>query len=183
MTPSPVTVEECTTQVGPAVPTSRDFLEMFSHFFTGEIIDLLVRETNRYAAEVRAATSSPWETNATEIRAYLGFHILMGINCLPEIRDYWSRDQKLHYAPITSRIPRDRFEELSMYFHFVDNSTLPSRDEPQYHRLQKVLPVISAQRERFLSCYRPHTQNSVDEAMIPYKVKLYIVYTYMFMYI
>ena len=103
-----------------------------------------------------------------EIRAYLGFHILMGINCLPEIRDYWSMDQKLHYSPIASCIARNHFE-ISRYFHFVDNSALPSRDEPGYHRLQKVLPVISALRERFLCCFRSHPQNTIDEAMIPYK--------------
>ena len=41
---------------------------------------------------------------------YLGFIIFMGINRLPEIRDYWARDEKLHN---TSRITSDRFEERS----------------------------------------------------------------------
>ena len=129
-------------------------------------------ETNRFAAQTLSNTTT-WETNAAEMKAYLGFHILMGINRLPEIRDYWARDAKLHYSPIASRISRDRFEEISRYLHFVDNTTLPSWDEPGYHRLQKVPPVVTALRERFLRCYNPHPQNSIDEAMIPYKGNIY----------
>ena len=47
---------------------------------------------------VNATTT--WSTTSDEIRAYIGFHILMGINRLPEIRDYWVKDEKLHYTPI-----------------------------------------------------------------------------------
>lgn len=171
MTPSPVNVAPCSAPVGPTVPISRDPLEMFSHYFDNDIIDLVVRETNRFAA--LANTGTTWETGAEEIRAYLGFHILMGINRLPEIRDYWARDPKMHYSPIASKISRKRFEEISRYLHFVDNAALPPRDEPGYHRLQKVLPLITALRERFKTTYNPHVQNSIDEAMIPFKGTIY----------
>ena len=67
-----------------------------------------------------------WETDANEIRAYMGFMILMGINKLPEIRDYWSVDPTFRYAPIADRITRDRFEEITRYLHFIDNDSLPS---------------------------------------------------------
>ena len=144
---------------------------MFSHFFDDEILNVIVRETNLFAEQSLATTNSntTWETNMSEIKAYLGFMILMGINRLPEIREYWARDEKLHNSFIPSRITRDRFEELSRYLHFVDNNSLPSRNQPGYHRLQKVLPIISAMKELFLSKYNPHPQNSVDEAMIPFK--------------
>ena len=165
MTPSPVSVVPCTAPVGPTVTTSRDPLEMFSHYFDDDIIGLVVRETNTFAAQTLGDTTT-WETNAAEIKAYLGFQLLMGINRLSEIRDYWARDAKLHYSPIASHISRDR---LSRYLHFVDNSALPSRDEPGFHQLQKVLPVVTALKERFVRCYNPHPQNSIDEAMIPYK--------------
>ena len=97
--------------------------------------------------------------------------IVMGVNRLPEIRDYWAWDEKLNNTFISSRITRDRFEEITRYLHFVDNNTLPLRDEPGYHRLQKVAPIITLMKERFLGCYNPHPQNSIDEAMIPFKGK------------
>ena len=107
-----------------------------------------------------------------EIKAYFGFMVVMGVNRLPEIRDYWASDEKLHNTFIASRITRDRFEEITRYLHFIDNTGLPLRDEPGFHRLQKVLPMITVMKDRFLMNYSPHPQNSIDEAMIPFKGKI-----------
>jgi hypothetical protein len=93
-------------------------------------------------------------------RAYMGFMILMGINRLPEIRDYWSTDKNFRYAPIADRITRDRFEDNTRYLHFADNDKLPARGEDGFSRLQKVDPVISALKQRFKSAYYP-TPSSV----------------------
>ena len=171
MTPTYISVESCTVPVGPLVSSSRDPLEMLSHFFTHDILSLIVSETNRFAAQCLAAANSTatWETNLNEIKAYLGFMVVMGVNRLPEIRDYWSVDSKLNNAFISSRITRKCFEEISQYLHFVDNTALPLRDEPGFHRLQKVMPIITAMREKFEGNYNPHPQNSIDEAMIPFK--------------
>lgn len=111
------------------------------------------------------------QTSLEEIKAYLGFMIIMGINRLPEIRDYWSNDDKLHNTFIASRITCDCFEQISRYLHFVDNTTLPSRDQPGYHRLQKVLPIITHTKRKCRENYNPHPQNSLDEAMIGYDGK------------
>ena len=171
MTPSPISVEPCSVPFGPLVPVSQNPLEMFSHFFTEEVLSLIVRETNLYAAQCLTASNNntTWETDLEEIKAFLGFMVVMGVNRLPEIRDYWSTDSKLNNAFISSRITRKRFEEITRYLHFVDNTTLPLRDEPGFHRLQKVEPIIAAMKERFLTSYNPHPQNSIDEAMIPFK--------------
>ena len=106
-----------------------------------------------------------------ELKAYLGFMIVMGINRLPEIRDYWSTDEKMHNTFIASRITRDCFEQISRYLHLVNNTSLPSRNQPRYHRLQKVLPIITHMKQKCKENYNPHPQNSVDEAMIGYKGK------------
>ena len=129
---------------------------------------MIVTETNRYAEQALQGKNEVWSTDAEEIRAYLDFMILMGINELPELRDYWSTHEYLRYAPIADRISRNQFEKITRYLHFVDNTTLPSRGEG-YSRLQKVEPVITALKAKFQSVYYPHCQVSVDEAMIPFK--------------
>lgn len=171
MTPSPITVEPCTVPAGPQIPTSREPLQIFSEFFTDDIMSLLVTETNRYAAQCLAATSSngTWETDKDELKAYLGFRVVMGVCKLPEIRDYWSTDPKLNNAFISSRITRQRFEEITRYLHFVDNESLPLPGEPGYHRLQKVMPIVTRVKERCIANYNPNTQNVIDEAMIPFR--------------
>ena len=158
--------------VGPTATITDSPLEIFSLIFTQQITDHLVRETNRYAEQCLADQDKEWQTNCNEMRAYLGFNILMGIVSEPEVRDYWSQSDLLHYSPIASRISRRRFEEISRYFHLVDNSTLPQRGQPGFSRLQKVKDVLDLVRKRFTEVYKPNACISVDEAMIPYKGKI-----------
>ena len=82
------------------------------------------------------------EITVEDVKAFLGFSILMGINVLPSIDDYWQRDKTLRYAPIADRITPDRFRDISRYLHFVDNNTLAPRGLPNYNRLGKVQPLI-----------------------------------------
>ena len=172
---SPVTLGPFSQPVGPKQPLPESPLEIFSLLFTPQILHHIVEETNRYAAQCLADSDKEWVTTEEEIRAYLGFLILMGVVRQPETRDYWSQSDLLHYSPIASRISRKRFEEIARYFHLVDNSTLPRRGEPGYHRLQKVKPVLDLIRHQFLAVYNPHCCLSVDEAMIPFKGKPVVI--------
>ena len=81
----------------------------------------MVRETHHYAWQCLQSQGSDqcWETTEQEIRAYLGFFILMGIVKEPEIRDYRSWYVSLHYTPIAGKISCKRFEEISRHLHFV----------------------------------------------------------------
>ena len=62
-----------------------------------------------------------------EIRAYLGSTILMSVVVLPSLGDYWSNHKDLHYKPVAGWLTRQRYQMISRYLHFVDNSTLASR--------------------------------------------------------
>ena len=129
----------------------------------------IVEETNRYASVVNP--SEEWKTNQNELQAYFGFYILMGMVKEPEIPDYWAKDPTFSYHPISDKISRKRFEEISRYLHFVNTDLLPKRGQRGYHRLQRVKPVIEMLRERFMAVYRPGVNISIDEAMIPFKGK------------
>ena len=80
----------------------------------------------------------------------------MVVNHLPAAEDYWKRDPIYNYAPIASRISRDRFREIGRYLHFVDNSTLPTPGDPVYDRLGKIRPLITHILQRFQAVYSPH---------------------------
>ena len=172
--PTPVTVEPFLGSPGPTHYISDDpMTTFFPFFFTGELLMTIVEETNRYAAQFASRQPSSnqreWKTSVEELKVYFGFMILMGINQLPEIRDYWAKDPSLHYSPIADRIARDRFEEIARYLHFVDNDVLPARGDEGYHRLQKILPIVTAINKACIDNYRPNRENSIDEAMIPFK--------------
>ena len=109
------------------------------------------------------------KVTADEIWAYFGFMILMGINRLPVIADYWKLDPTYRYGPIADRITRDQFLEICRYLHFVDNTTLLPRTDPNYDKLGKIRPVVDHLLERFRTVYNPHQEASIDEAMVAFK--------------
>lgn len=173
--PSQVIVEPFTQPTGPTIQLGSDPLEVFTSLFTPALVEHMVLETNKYAALCLTSTHQgegpvpTWETDAAEIRAYLGFAILMGFNKVPDLYDYWSTNPIFHYFPVASRISRKRFLEIQRFLHFTDNETIIPRGDPGYDRLAKVRPVIEALQKSFLESYRPHRENSIDEAMVKFK--------------
>ena len=152
-----------------AIPESP--LEIFELFFSSDLLDLIVEESNRYAREAMGDEKyTTWQKVTTDdIQALLGFSILMGIVQLPSLDDYWNKDPLLHYTPIADRISRDRFRELSRYLHFADNATLVARGSPGYDRLGKVRPIINHFSAKFAEIYNPDKNVAVDEAMIKFQ--------------
>ena len=172
---STVSVPTFQRNVGPLVTIGAESLDVFLHFFPPHL-SRIAQETNRYAKTCREANISededppaPWSTDEEELKAFIGFTMLMGINRLPSLYDYWSMNPALHYFPIASRISRHRFFELKRYLHFVDNDTLVRRGEEGYSRLQKIQPVLDVVRQTCRQNYAPNQANSIDEAMIKFK--------------
>ena len=137
-------------------------------FFTTSLLSIVIEQTNLYAKQILGENSN-WSMNEEDMLAFLGFYILMGINQLPSLKDYWRKDKHFRYAPIADRIPRDNFFQILRFLHFVDNSTLLPRTDPNYDRLGKVRPIIEAVSEACKANYNPHCYQSIDEAMIAFK--------------
>ena len=167
----PVQIKPFNSPVGPTRAIPETPKEIFELFFTDDLMQQMVLESNRYAEQVMGNEKFAKWTKITvdEMKAFLGFSILMGICKLPAIKDYWKTNKYLHYSPIAERIPRDRFLDISRYIHFVDNSTLQPRGSPGHDRLSNVRPLISHLSDRFAELYDPHKEVAVDEAMIKFQ--------------
>ena len=133
-------------------------------------MQLITDNTNLYAEQVLSEEKYEKYVKMTEmeLQAYFGFMLLMGINHLPSLYDYWKRDTT-YFAPIASRITRTRFLEISRFLHFVDNSLFNPTSSTENDRIWKVRPVIDELSKRFLDVYSTHQANGIDEAMIPFK--------------
>ena len=164
-------VHQFTSHVGPTTTIPECPLDAFLLTFTPDLMALIVRESNNYAKEVTGEEKyATWEPiSELELRAYLGFSILMAIAHVPAIEDYWKRDPVLRYAPVSDRISRDRFRDISRYLHFTDNSTLIPRGSLGHDRLGKIRPILTYLCQRFSSLYDPPWELSVDEAMIKFQ--------------
>ena len=101
--------------MGPKVNIPESPADTFELLFTPAFLGDIVEQSNLYAKEVMGEEwYSSWDKITTEeLKAYLGFYILMGINRLPALEDYWSKDPMYHYCPIADRITRDRYRDIS----------------------------------------------------------------------
>ena len=146
-------------------------LGVFQLFFTEELLGEIVAQSNRYAKQVLEEEAySQWDAiTVKELKAFIGFCLLMGVNRLPAIYDYWKRDPFYRYSPIADRISRKRFRDLFRFLHFADNETLVPRGVDGHDRLGKVRPLIDYLSGRFADVYHPHCEVAVDEAMIKFQ--------------
>ena len=121
---------------------------------------MIVEQSNLYAMEVMSDEKyEKWDPISIEdMEAYFGFNILMGINSLPSLEDYWKKDPLFRYTPVADRISRDRYTEISRYLHFVDNSTVLSRTSPPWQDPSYTQPpsitIFSCIYSGPGSCYR-----------------------------
>jgi hypothetical protein len=93
--------------------------KVFKMFFDEELMELIVRETNTYAAQkIQARSFIPlrstmrdWKPITTdEIYVLLAIFMLMGIIQKPTLRSYFSKHVILATPIFGSIISRDRFE-------------------------------------------------------------------------
>ena len=89
---SDVEVDEFGDVVGPTTPLPPDtsVLSLFKMFFTTALMGSMVEQTNTYALLVLGENHRWRNINDTDIWAFLGVCILMGINRLPALHHYWS---------------------------------------------------------------------------------------------
>ena len=137
-------VQPFTELTGPTTAIPCLISEVFQLFLSMGILQLIVDQTNLYASQVMAPEKfAAWEqVTVPELKAYFGFMILMGINKLPALVDYWKVDPIFHYAPVAGRIARDSFFVISRYLHFADNTQLLPNTDPAHDKFGKVRPII-----------------------------------------
>ena len=151
-------------------------IDCYRHFITDEIIDLMVRETNRYAQQYmeshaisRRSMFQRWKpTTDTEMFKFFGIIIEMGLVRMPKLKYYWSSSPLYGSQIIQNTMSRERFESLLKFWHFSNNNDKNSNQD----RLFKLKPLLDLLKERFSSVYIPGSIISIDESMIPWRGRL-----------
>jgi hypothetical protein len=151
-------------------------IDCYRHFITNEIIDLMVRETNRYAEQYlqtheisRRSKFRQWKpTTNEEMLKFFGIIIETGLVQMPKLKYYWSSSQLYGSEIIRNTMSRERFELLLKFWHFSNNDKKDSNQD----RLFKLKPILDLLKVRFSSVYTPGSIVSVDETMIPWRGRL-----------
>ena len=159
--------------VGPTqiLLASTTAIKFFMQIFDDSLFQHIVDQTNLYISQMpsRSARYGWYDTTVTEMKAFVGILLLMGIHQLPSIADYWSTHKYLGVPTISAVFPANRFNHLLASIHFSDNSNAKPRGHPEYDKLYKIRPVMESIFQKCLFLYNPHRENSIDEAMVGFK--------------
>ncbi|XP_061728471.1 LOW QUALITY PROTEIN: piggyBac transposable element-derived protein 4-like [Cydia pomonella] len=139
--------------------------QFFSYFFTPDMMDKIVNETNLYS--VQKKNQNARLLLMTDVRKYFGILIFMSVFHYPSVRSYW--DTKYGFEPIKQTMPVNRFEKIREIIHFNNNQQHKPMTHPEHDRLHKLRPVIDHLNEKFSSV--PMEQRlSIDEQMCATKI-------------
>ena len=101
-------------------------VSLFCRYFTDEVWNLLVTETNHYAqANLSSMPNARKWTDVTteEMRAFIEITFLMGIIQLPRLDMYWQTTNPLiTTSGVSSIMSRIRFQQIFRYLHLTDNA-------------------------------------------------------------
>ncbi|XP_060878192.1 uncharacterized protein LOC132950676 [Metopolophium dirhodum] len=143
--------------------------EFLSLFLDTEVFNLIVTETNRYAGQLlstplrRHSRLNAWkETNAAEIKRFLGIIMWMGLEHLPTIQNYWAK-KGIYSSKISKYMKVKRFELLLRTFHVSNNHECPPGD-----RLFKVQGLVDLLVSKYKRAYIPEESLCIDESVIPF---------------
>ena len=105
-------------------------VSVFRTFFTEEILNLITDQTNIYGKGKKQSSNqrkiSKWkDVSRKEIKLFLRLVILMGINDLPTIKLYWSKDMMFHNTFTSWIMSRDRFLDIFYNLYLTNNSLKP----------------------------------------------------------
>jgi len=147
--------------------------DFYSLFIDDEVLNLLVIETNRYARDLLSTPRGPksrlnkWvDVDTVEIKIFLGIVMWMGLNPLPTLASYWSKNE-LYQSHIPKYMTRNRFELLLRTFHCSNNQTCPRGD-----RLYKVRGLVDMLVSKYKICNIPGENLCIDESVIPFVGRL-----------
>ena len=137
-TPGPTSPDVCSG----ATLSSAD---LFNRFFSDNVWDLLVVETNQFAAQsvISSLQPRPWhDVTIPKMKAFIGILITMGILKLLRLELYWTTNSRIRTPGISEIMPKTRFEQLFRFLHLNDSSLQKSVGHPQCCRLFKVRKLL-----------------------------------------
>ena len=137
--------------------------EYVSMFFSDEMTDKILLETNRYAM---TKDNKFIDVTKQEICSYLSITLYMGIIRLPSYKLYWEKE--LNYTLVSGKMSLDSFTLIQRYLHFNDNSKCKPKTYPGHDHLLKVRPIVDMLQEN-LMITEPEERHIIDEQIIPFK--------------
>ena len=162
--------------------------EFFEKFFDDQVIELIAIETNRFAKQTieaagveslpKKARLREWhDTSAEETKLYVALLILQGVDSKSENRFYFGKRESVRNSLFPKVMSGCRFEMISKFLHFVDNTSYACCANAPERKLAKIQSLIDVLLPKFRNNYIPTKNISIDESLLGWKGRLsYVQY-------
>lgn len=149
-------------------------ISYFLMYFDDEILQKICTETNLYALQNNGVEL---KCNVIEIKRFIGILLYLGVVKIPVWRMAWS--SKFRLPAVADSMSRSRFEKIKTNFHLNDNSKQPQKGSDGYDKLYKIRPLLSKMK-KICNELEQEEYQSVDEQMISFKGKLFVLFYFSF---
>jgi hypothetical protein len=120
--------------------------------------------TDSWAQLTNAAGGAAWPpTDTHELLAFIGVHIFMGIDSLPQRRMYWQGDTR--HGTVAEVLSRDRFESLTRYLRVSPPEAAAAPRNP----FSFVRAFIDSLNLSFPRHWNPGRHLALDESMVSFR--------------
>ncbi|XP_061623109.1 piggyBac transposable element-derived protein 4-like [Phyllopteryx taeniolatus] len=144
--------------------------DYFRILFPDSLFEHMVEQTNNnalYRQRRNGKTDPHWHpTHDSEMRAYVGLNILMGVNRLPDSGMYWASDIFIGNAGFKKTMTARRFEKLTQYLQLCDREGEPVRGERGYDGLFKIRPLLDVLENTMWDAYTPNRCLTIDKSAL-----------------
>lgn len=164
---SPHAAESCFFQ-----PNVTPF-EVFKHFWDYQVFELLVKNTNEYAAKMRGPELPKgifqvrnWKpVTLSEMKRFVAQLIFMGVHGCKSLVEFWRKEcwGRGGGKKAKEKLSLRRFQQIKRYLH-IEPVQIEGRTEAEWWK--KVEPLHSLLQQRFQSALKPGPDVSVDEMMV-----------------
>ncbi|XP_047361946.1 piggyBac transposable element-derived protein 4-like [Vespa velutina] len=163
---------------GPQLPNNvKEPIEYFTLYFTEELADSIIKETNNYANEEirkkqlsRKSTWHNWhDITKEEFLAFIAVILNMGLIQLPNIQEYWSTASNSRIPFFPETFTRARFMQIFWMLHLKKPT---QRNATIRTRIQKVSNYLEYIDDKFRQYFIPYKAVVVDESIVKCKGRI-----------
>ncbi|XP_033911326.3 piggyBac transposable element-derived protein 2-like [Acipenser ruthenus] len=136
-------------------------LQYFKQFFSEDILEVIVGQSNLYAIQCNA--NKPLNLTTKELEQSLGIVVYMSLFGLPCTRMFWNKACRV--SQVADTMILNRWETIKKSLHFSNNE---ERQEENDDPLHKIRPLVTHLTSK-LTSIPVGEKLAVDEQMVPFK--------------
>ena len=156
----------------------------FSMFVTDEVLQSIVLETNRYAAEFLENNLEKlppksrfrlWKEKLSldKLKQFLALTFYFGVVQKQNVKSCWTKDSIYMTSFPPNVMSRDEFFNIFSLLHLNDNSAYVKKGHNDYDLCKKLGFFYEYVTHRFSEVWSPRQNLSIDEGCIPFKGRIH----------